>query len=112
MPEITSLRTGERASQEARATCNTVIIAYDRRTYRSTQFGFRPLLLQSSFERGFSSVGRASALQAECQRFESVNLHHLHQASNLKLQILKLELRVWILEFRAAGPYWACSSVG
>ena len=27
-------------------------------------------------QRGFSSVGRASALQAECQRFESVNLHH------------------------------------
>ncbi len=26
-------------------------------------------------QRGFSSVGRASALQAECQRFESVNLH-------------------------------------
>ncbi len=29
-----------------------------------------------SRKRGFSSVGRASALQAECQRFESVNLHH------------------------------------
>ena len=26
----------------------------------------------------FSSVGRASALQAEGQRFESVNLHHLN----------------------------------
>ncbi len=26
-------------------------------------------------ERGFSSVGRAPALQAGCQRFESVNLH-------------------------------------
>ena len=25
----------------------------------------------------FSSVGRASALQAEGQRFESVNLHHV-----------------------------------
>ena len=25
----------------------------------------------------FSSAGRASALQAEGQRFESVNLHHL-----------------------------------
>ena len=28
--------------------------------------------------RRFSSVGRASALQAEGQRFESVNLHHLN----------------------------------
>ncbi len=26
----------------------------------------------------FSSVGRASALQAEGQRFEPVNLHHLY----------------------------------
>lgn len=25
---------------------------------------------------GYSSVGRASALQAECRRFESVYLHH------------------------------------
>ena len=29
-------------------------------------------------QRRFSSVGRASALQAEGQRFESVNLHHLN----------------------------------
>ncbi|MFM2381013.1 MAG: hypothetical protein RLZZ143_3596, partial [Cyanobacteriota bacterium] len=26
-------------------------------------------------DRGFSSVGRAPALQAGCQRFESANLH-------------------------------------
>ncbi len=28
--------------------------------------------------RGFSSVGRAPALQAGCQRFESANLHLKH----------------------------------
>jgi len=38
-----------------------------------------------SSKRGFSSVGRASALQAECQRFESVNLHHFQiKAEKLK----------------------------
>lgn len=30
-------------------------------------------------KRGFSSVGRASALQAECHRFESGNLHQVQQ---------------------------------
>jgi hypothetical protein len=34
-------------------------------------FNFQFLIL----ERGFSSVGRAPALQAGCQRFESANLH-------------------------------------
>ena len=37
-------------------------------------------------KRGFSSVGRASALQAECQRFESVNLHHLG-ISNFEFEV-------------------------
>ena len=32
-------------------------------------------------QRGFSSVGRASALQAEGQRFESAKLHHLNSTS-------------------------------
>ena len=33
---------------------------------------------------GFNSVGRMSALQAECQRFESVNLHQMRCSSNGK----------------------------
>ena len=41
-------------------------------------------------KRGFSSVGRASALQAECQRFESVNLHH----SELNIEDLKLIISI------------------
>ena len=45
-------------------------------SYKSPPPGYDPE--QSGLlKRGFSSVGRASALQAECQRFESVNLHHL-----------------------------------
>jgi hypothetical protein len=39
---------------------------------------------QAVQQRGFSSVGRASALQAECQRFESVNLHQWVKAEMLK----------------------------
>ena len=35
------------------------------------------VLYMSTDKRGFSSVGRASALQAEGQRFEPVNPHHL-----------------------------------
>lgn len=68
---------GHWAAENAMSAAPTSIITACYWSVRSAQFSFCPLLLQSSFERGFSSVGRASALQAECQRFESVNLHHL-----------------------------------
>ena len=54
-----------------------------RAAFNSVSF---PLVEERNFleappaKRGFSSVGRASALQAECQRFESVNLHHLSRS--------------------------------
>ena len=39
-----------------------------------------PIFLALNAKGGFSSVGRASALQAEGQRFESAKLHHFqHQ---------------------------------
>ncbi len=50
------------------------------------------------FKRGFSSSGRASALQAEGDRFESDNLHHLqgnvmiHSPYNYTSKIAKSEL--------------------
>ena len=36
----------------------------------------------------FSSVGRASALQAEGQRFEPVNLHHYADLAQLAEQLI------------------------
>jgi hypothetical protein len=35
-------------------------------------------------EGGFSSVGRAPALQAGCQRFESVNLHWVNTLKEIE----------------------------
>ena len=36
-------------------------------------------IISEHWSRRFSSVGRASALQAEGQRFEPVSLHHLNK---------------------------------
>ena len=53
---------------------------------RSIQFSFSSrrsnkfeseIYKEGNFFRGFSSVGRASALQAECHRFDSGNLHQI-----------------------------------
>ena len=52
--------------------------------------------------RGFSSVGRASALQAEGQRFESAKLHHLI--------IQVLPLRAWLFVGRYLTSFMEGSS--
>ena len=71
---------------------------FDRRWrlgYRNSPFGF-PV-------GGCSSVGRAVALQAIGQEFESPQLHQLgFQALDLGFEISNRGLR----------PLWACSSVG
>ena len=41
-------------------------------------------MLQLDYRRGYSSVGRASALQAECQRFEPVYPQFYRNLLNVK----------------------------
>ena len=52
---------------------------------------------------GFSSAGRASALHAEGQEFESPNLHHLIQVVSTKLEPFGLFFIAWILSFFGDG---------
>ena len=58
---------------------NTAVKHYnaDGSTFSCARVGSCQAIFQFNLWR-FSSVGRASALQAEGQRFESVNLHHLN----------------------------------
>ena len=52
---------------------------------------------------GLSSVGRASALHAEGQEFESPNLHHYIQVVSTKLEPSGLFFIAWILSFFGDG---------
>ena len=47
---------------------------------------------EKNFNRGFSSVGRASALQAECHRFEPGNLHHFSAKNEFEISNSKFEI--------------------
>ena len=62
---------------------------FQRRSHKPIHAGANPCLRNHW---GYSSVGRASALQAECRRFDSVYLHHLSApvAQLAEQQILNL----------------------